>query len=76
MTEYILWCLTAVFLALDAVLALSLLEWWLLREPDEIEEVERSLREAVGMLAAAEPLTGEEEAEVGAFFAMLRKMPQ
>ena len=30
----IVWCLTAAFLAVDLVLALSLLEWWLTREPE------------------------------------------
>lgn len=27
-----LWCAAAVFFALDAILALSLFEWWLLKE--------------------------------------------
>lgn len=71
MTE-IVWCLTAAFLAVDLVLALSLLEWWLTREP-EPALTRANLDDALAMFSGA-PLAPEEEVEVSEFFAMMRRM--
>lgn len=67
-----LWCAVAVFFALDAMLALSLFEWWVhecqnewwfARNVDVLDEM--------GLL---EPLNEDEEHAVGKFFANLNRI--
>lgn len=64
-----LWCAVAVFFALDAILALSLFEWWLL-EADAAGRI----TDALEPFRALEPLDDEEEVAVSKFFDNLRRM--
>ena len=70
--NHLVWCLTAAFLAVDLVLALSLLEWWLTREP-EPTLTRAQLDDAFAMFSGA-PLAPEDEVEVSEFLAMMRRM--
>ena len=70
--NHLVWCLTAAFLAVDLVLALSLLEWWLAREP-EPALTRANLDDVMLMFARAE-IDGEEERAVAEFLSMMRRM--
>lgn len=68
-----LWCAVAVFFALDAILALSLFEWWVTHEDDD-EDGARRLIEAIEPFRTVEPLDDEEEVAVSKFFDNLRRI--
>jgi hypothetical protein len=70
--NHLVWCLTAAFLAVDLVLALSLLEWWLTREPEPV--LTRANLDDLMTLCAGSALDEEEERDVAEFLSMMRRM--
>jgi len=70
--SHLVWCLTAAIIAVDLVLALSLLEWWVTREP-EPTLTRANLDDVMLMFARAE-IDGEEERAVAEFLSMMRRM--
>lgn len=72
--NHLVWCLTAAFLAVDLVLALSLLEWWMTRE-QEPTLTRAKLDELLAVCAVPDAALDEEEGRaVSEFLAMMRRM--